>query len=134
MSEILIRAALETQLSGIAPAIATAWENVDFLPPDVSTPYQEVHLLFSDPENPEMSAGYREVGYMQVKLHYPIGAGSAAAATRATLVRNAFTKGMSFNTGNVVVTILKTPTIGGGSVDEDKWVVPIKVPFFANFF
>jgi hypothetical protein len=134
MSVVAIRAALETQLNSIAPAIATAWQNVAFAPPPVATPYQEVHVLFADPENPEMSAGYREIGYMQVKLKYEIEKGSAAANARAILVRNAFLRGRSFVNSGVTVTVSKTPTIEGGSVDGDRWVVPVKIQFFANLF
>ena len=54
MSIVSIRAALETALNAITPAIATAWENDAFTPPDLETPYQAAFLLLAQPENTEI--------------------------------------------------------------------------------
>lgn len=134
MSVVTIRAILETALNGMAPSIATAFENVTFQPPAADVPYQAVFVLFATPDNPETGSGYRELGYMQVTLKYPIQAGSGDTAARAIAVRNLFNKNTSFTNSGVVLTISKTPSIGNGVVDEDRWAVPIKIPFHANFF
>ncbi len=134
MSIVSIRAALEAQLNGMSPALPTAWENFAFTPPAPSSPYQKVDLLFATPDNPEMGTGYRELGYMQVTLRYPLQKGPAEAAARAILLRTTFPKNLSLTSGSIVVTISKTPAIGSGAKDGDRWAVPVKIPFHSNIF
>lgn len=134
MSLTLIRAALETQLNAMAPAIATAWENAEFAVPAPTVPYQRVDLMLATPENPETGAGYRELGYMQVTLKYPLNGGPGAAAARAAAIRATFPKNLALTSGGVVTTISKTPAVSVGVVDGDRWSVPVKIPFHANFF
>lgn len=132
MSLSLIRSALETALAAITPVIATAYENVAFTPPAPTTPYQRVWLLTADPDNPEASNGYTERGYMQVDLCYPLGGGPAAATARAQIIRDAFKRGRLLTASSVKVTIEKTPTISGGSREEERHVVRVKIPFYAH--
>lgn len=134
MSQIAVRAAFETALAALTPAIATDFENANFVKPGPSTPYQSVKLLFAKPENPEMGTGYRELGYMQVTLFYPLGVGTLVAATRAKLLRDTFVKNTSLTNSGVVVTVNATPEIATGSPDDDRWMIPVKVPFHANLF
>jgi len=128
-----VRAALEVAVAAITPALATAWENAAFVPPAATTPYQEVHVLFADPDNPVIGPGYVEQGYMQVSLMYPLAAGSVDAGTRAKLIRDTFRRGLSLTNSGVVVTIDKTPAIGNGIPDGSRWRLPVKIPFRANF-
>lgn len=134
MSQIAIREALETHLENMAPSIETAWENNAFKPPAPSVPWQEAHVLFATPDNPVFGAGYIEQGYLQVSLKYPLQAGSATAGARAKLIRDTFPRGLSISNNGVVVTIDKTPAIGNGIPDGDRWSVPVKIPFHANIF
>lgn len=134
MSVVIIRSILETALDAITPSIATAFENVSYQPPSATIPYQIAWVIFATPDNPETGAGYRELGFMQVTLQYPLQAGTSAAAARAILIRETFKKNTSLSNSGVVVTINKTPAIGNGVVDTDRWAVPVKIPFHANFF
>jgi len=134
MSVVDVRAALEKHLNTMAPALSTAWENQDYKPPGPKTPYQRVWLLLAQPENPETGVGYREIGYLQVTLFYPIQDGSGAAAARAALIRSHFPRNLSITQGSIVVTVDRTPEIGNGTVDEDRWALPVKIPFHANIF
>lgn len=131
MSAVKVKAALETALNAMSPALATAWEGVQFQPVS-GTPYQQVNVLFAPPENVEYGRRYREVGYMQAKLMYPLGAGLSAAMARAELIRATFYRGASFTSGGVTVIIEKTPEISPGSADGDRWAIPVKIRFFAN--
>lgn len=131
MSVVAIRAALETALNGMNPTIATAWENVAFTPTP-GTPYQQVNVLFAEPENNEYGSRHREIGYMQVKLMYPLQNGTATAAARAELIRTTFYRGATFTSGGVTVVIEKTPEVSPGSVEGDRYTIPVKVRFFAN--
>ena len=131
MSSVKVKAALETALNAMSPALLTAWENAQFQPV-AGTPYQQVNVLFAPPENVEYGRRYREVGYMRVMLMYPLGNGLADAMARAELIRASFYRGASFVKDTVTVIIERTPEISTGSVDGDRWAIPVKIRFFAN--
>jgi len=131
MSLTAVRAALETKLFGMTPALATAYENVPYTP-IVGTPYQAVYLL-PVVDNPTMGNDYyREQGIFQVSLFYPLQAGSATAAARAELIRTTFKRGTSMVSGTTTVRIANTPDIGQGRVDGDRWHIPVKIAYFAE--
>lgn len=131
MSAIKIRGALETALNAISPALSTALENVKFEPVS-GTAYQQVNILFAEPDNVEYGRAYRELGYMQVKLMYPLQVGTNAAMTRAELLRSNFYRGASFTNSGVTVIVEKTPEIGSAQVEGDRWAIPVRIRFFAN--
>ena len=126
-----IRAALETALNAMSPSLATAWENVAFVPV-AGTAYQEVHLLCAKPFNAEFGDRHQEVGYMQVKLMYPLQIGTSTVAARAELLRTTFKRGNTFVSGGVTVMITATPEVGVGSVEGDRYAVAVKIPFMAQ--
>lgn len=134
MSSVKVKAALEMALDAMVPALATAWPNVAFTPPiDSSTPWQRADVLFAAPEDLEIGSTYhREQGVFLVTLSYPLQTGTGAAQTRAELLRGIFFRGATFTNAGVVVTIEQTPEIPAGFADGDRWVVPVKVRFFAN--
>lgn len=134
MSQVLIRTALETAINGMAPSLFTAWENVTAKPPVPTTPYQQVFIKFGMPENIEQGLGYNEIGYMQVKLLYPINEGDAPARARALMLRTLFKKKASFSSGGVTTTIIKTPEIPGGTTDGDRWAIDVIIPFMAQIY
>ena len=132
MSAVSIRAALETALNAITPAIATSFENAPFTKPAVQIPFQECLILFASPNNIVYGSSHIEVGFMQVNLMYPLQAGSAAAQARAELIRSTFIRGASFTSGAVTVNINKTPEITPAQVDGERFVIPVRVPFYSN--
>ena len=131
MSLAAIRAALETALDGISPAIQTAWENVDF-EPTVGTPYQSVHLLTATPDNREIGPGYTEQGFLHVNLFYPIGNGPADAQARAALIRAAFPFRSTFAAGSETVLINATPEVGPARIEDDRYLLPVRIRFEAH--
>ena len=134
MSITAIRAALETALAGMAPTLATAYENTAFAS-TTGIPYQAVTLMPAAPDNTSMGSGhYREQGIFQVSLFYPIQGGPAAAAARADLIRAAFKRGNAFVNAGITVLITKTPEISSGSIDSDRWMVPVKIRYQADIF
>jgi hypothetical protein len=130
MTALLIRAALEGRLAAMSPSLATAYENVPFKPTN-GTAYQAVYVLFAQPDNREIGRQYVARGFMQVSLFYPQGAGSAPAATRAELIRTTFPRGLSLTNGGVIVTIERTPEILPGRNEDDRFVLPVRIPFYA---
>lgn len=132
MSAVLIRTALETALAAMSPSLATAYENTPYTP-IVGTPYQRVTLLLADPFQPEIGRMTQERGFLQVSLAYPLNAGPSAAATRAELIRDTFYRGRSFTASGITVTIEKTPEISPAMIEPDRYVVPVRIRFFANY-
>jgi len=133
MSIISVRAALQSKLDGMSPALATAWENFkdDSVPID-GVPYQAAYLLPSV-ENPTMGDDYhRLIGIFQINLYYPLLEGTATAEARAELISTTFKRGTSMASGGITTRIEKTPEIMPGRADGDRWMIPIKIRFFAG--
>lgn len=132
MSIVSVRAALQSALDGMTPDLATAWENVGYTPVD-GTPYQAAYVMPATPGNPTFGDDYyQEQGIFQISLFYPLDEGTAAAEARAQLIRTTFKRGTSMASGSVTVRIDKTPEIGLGRVDGDRWHIPVKVRWFAG--
>ncbi len=133
MSLIAVRAALETKLAAMTPALSTAVENVPFTPV-AGTPFQAAYFMPSV-DNPTMGDGfYRVMGIFQVSLFYPLNTGSGTAAARAELIKTAFKRGTTLTSGTVTVKIDKTPEIPQGRVEGDRWHIPIRIPFYADIY
>lgn len=132
MSSVLIRAALESALAGMSPPISLAYENAAFTPV-TGTPYASVNLLMARPTMLEMDQRlHREQGFMQVTLRYPLNAGPSAAQSRAEAIRSTFYAGRSLTASGVTVTIDGTPHIAPAAVDADRFVLPIRINFYAH--
>jgi hypothetical protein len=134
MSISSVRIALESKLNAMTPSLSTAYENVPFTPV-TGTPYQMVFLLPATPANPTMGDGYyREQGIFQVTLMYPLQAGPKTAADRAELIRAAFKRGTSMTSGGITTIVERTPEIGQGRVDGDRWALPVKIRWYAGIY
>ena len=134
MSIASVRIALESRLNSMANPISYAWENVPFTPVS-GVPYAAAYLMPAAPANPTMGDGYyREQGIFQVSLFFPLQAGPKAAADRAELIRAAFKRGTTLTSSTVSVIIERTPEIGQGRVDGDRWALPVKIRWFAGVF
>lgn len=131
MTALTVRAALESALAGMTPSIAHAWENAPYAPV-AGTPYARVTLLLAQPANAEIGPGYTEQGFMQVDLAYPLDKGPAQAANRAELIRTTFHRGASFTASGATVNIERTPEIMPGRVEDDRYVVPVRIRFYSH--
>ena len=131
MSITAIRAALEVALKSITPAIATAWENIEFSPTE-DVPFQRLGLGRAKPDDSEIGQLHIEQGILIVSLNYPTGVGPCDAEARADLVRSTFAKGRSFSASGVTVTIMGTPEVPQGQPVEGWFVVPVKIPWRAQ--
>lgn len=126
-----VRAALETALAAVAGIPSIAYENRPFTP-TVGTAYAAAYMLFAEPDNPEIGGLYTERGVFQVNLFYPLSAGPGDAEEMAGTIRTAFARGSSFTASGVTVQIEKTPEIGPGRVEDDRYLKPVKIRFFAH--
>lgn len=132
MSHTAIRIALETALNAMTPSLATAFENNKY-EPVAGTPYQQAFVLLAEPDNPTMGNTFkREQGIFQINLRYPLNTGTASVNARAELLKTSFPRAERFTSGGVTVTVEKTPHVAPGFVEGDRWVVPVKIRFFAN--
>ena len=131
MSLLAVRNALETALNGISPSLATAWENSPYTPVS-GTPYQRVYLLAAEPDNPEMGRHTTERGFLQISLAYPLDDGPSAAMTRAELIRSTFYRGAAFTASGITTQIERTPEIAPAQIEDDRYVIPVRVRFFAH--
>lgn len=132
MSLAAVRAALETKLATITPALATVFGNSPYTGSQ-GTPYQRVFMIPAEPLNDEISSSFAERGVMQVNLAYPSLAGDGAAEARAILIQAAFKRKLSLPAiSGVITSIWRTPHIGAGFTnDEGRWVVPVRIRYFA---
>lgn len=134
MSIVNIRAALETALNAVTPSIPTAWENLDFTPPAISSPYQRAYVMFAKPDNFERGGNYAEIGIFHINLVYPKSVGSRDAALRCELLRTTFHRGATFIFSGTRVIVTLTPEIVAGSVEGDRFTMSVKVPFSSFIF
>lgn len=130
MSIVQVRAALETALDSMTPALATAWQNVPFTPV-LGVPYQRATLLTAEPYHQEFGAVYQELGYLHVDLFYPQSVGAGVVEARAELLRATFKRGATFINGGIATTISATPELASAYNDGDRFVRPVKIRFHA---
>lgn len=133
MSLTAIRKALESALDAISPPINTAWENT---PPafvgDPATPYQTATVLLAEPANIEIGPGYWEQGILAINLFYPKDGGPKPAHDRAELIRTAFPFAASLVSGGQVVNIIATPEVVPARIEDDRFMVPVRIRFQAR--
>jgi hypothetical protein len=134
MSLTAIRAALETTLNAISPALTTIWENTEASTPVNGTAYQRVFLLPGPPLNLEIGPSYTEQGVLQVSLYYPLGTGPAAATARAEAIRAAFKFASTHTASGVKVLVTATPEIGPARTEDDLYFLPVRVRFEAQIY
>lgn len=132
MSNADIRRALENRVKTLEPLLPTAWENVNFSPPD-QAPYQQTNVMFAQPEDVGFrDSPYIQRGIFQITLHYPLNQGPGYAQARGELFRNHFYRGLTCPDNVVAVVIDLTPEVTGGQVEENAYVVRVKVRFYCQ--
>ena len=125
-----IRAALDTRLESLSPAIATAYEGRTFAPPVTSVPYQSVHLLPARPDNPTLTEQLRvDTGIYQVTLLYPREGDTATVDARVGALQSHFAAGTVLTSGTISVRIVGTPAIAAGMPAGDRWAVPVSIRY-----
>lgn len=128
MQEIIdAKRAVERILINLAPTLPTAFEGVDFEPPD--TIYQACFISINTPDDPVWPAGYhRENITFNVFVVDKKGEGTTAALSRASLIREAFYKGLTLIENGTKILILSTPQIMGTSAtNNNRIVVPVMI-------
>lgn len=128
-----IRAALESALADISPAIDTAWENVKFTP-TTNQPYQRVFLkVVADvPVQSCRETIYR--GVLYIRLFYPLNVGSNDITSRFEAIKTKFALGSSHSDADTIATCIinYTPEFNTEGVDGDRFTGLVKIRFYTN--
>lgn len=132
MSRADITQAMESRLHALPQRPPTAWENVNFVPTN-GVGYISSYTLFAMPDD----VGYRDSpfiqrGYMQIGVHWPTNTGAGAAQAEAERIAAWFARGSSFVNDGTTVIIDRTPEITGGSIEDGRYVVRVRVRFFSR--
>lgn len=134
VNNLAISKALEVRLAALNPALPTDWENTNYTP-ETGVAYQAATVLFAEPENPTFGDDfYRQRGYLQVQLRYPANTGKAAAFQRAGLLQSWFKRGLSLEADGITTIVEKTPEVTNGTNDGDRYVVNVRIRFYANIY
>lgn len=129
-----IKAALETVLAGLSPALPTQWEGTPITPPTPASGWLRTHLLpaVSKPAGLGSAAQTIHTGIFQVSVFWPAGVGTGAAVAVADAVAALFHRGSSASSGSTRVEFL-TPSIAPLiHATDDPWLhIPVSVPYRA---
>lgn len=134
MSTVAIRAVLEKRLAAMVGRPADIqWElaKTVFVPPP-GLPYLRNWLLPAAPFNfGGLSTRRRLSGVFQVDVLYPY-AERENAQPMADAVAAWFPQGFTDTANSVTTAVDRTPEVKSGRVEGDKWVIPVRVTYFAN--
>lgn len=135
MSLIDIRSMLETQLSTLTPKVSTQYENVTFTPV-TNVPYQSVNLIMNEPDDPTIGSSglYREKGFFQITLRYPLGNGTTQAMTQAEAIRHIFAQGTVLTKNGFRLICTRTPYIRVMPNEVDRFVVIVRCSFTVDVY
>jgi hypothetical protein len=128
----VIRQAMETHLQTLDPDFATAWENKDFKPTDA--PFQVPTFLFAEPDDRGFrDSPFTQRGILTVTLAFPLNEGPGKAEAKAEEVRNYYDRGLSLLTSEgFSVVVDRTPEITGGEVQENRYIIRVRIRFYAH--
>ncbi len=130
MSNSKIKQVVETYLKSLTPDFPTAWENVNFKPP--AGPFQVPTFLFAEPDNRgSKDSPYLQRGLCTINLAYPTNQGGGAAQAKAEDLKEHFKAGTTIAADDFNVIVEKTPEITGGNIEESRYIVRVRVRFFA---
>ncbi len=121
-----IKRAVERHHSQMPSQWVTAYEGVNFNPPDGN--YLMTQFRIGKPSDPTLGLGYhRENLQFQVFVMTPRGKGTGEATRQAELIRNRFAKGTYLNEAGVRIYVLETPFVGSATIVQGRVMVPVLV-------
>ena len=130
MKNEIIIPAMETYLKLLDPTFPSAWDNAEFKPP--VGPFQAISFLFAEPDDRGgKDSPVLQRGYMDIALAWPPNVGSGAANVKAKNVAEHFKRGTTIETPNFNIIVERTPTINGGQVEGDRFIVRVRIRWYA---
>jgi hypothetical protein len=114
----------------ISPAIAIAYPNISFTPPDGET-YLEAVLLPNTTVTRSVSASgsNQHQGILQISVMHPVGKGAIPALEVAGQVIEHFTRGTVLHGDGIAVSIIKQPWSAPPMTEPDRIRVPVSIPY-----
>lgn len=132
MSIVKISAAFEKKLKALDLTFPTANENASFTPV-TGTAYQRTRLLPSQPENPTIGGNhYREVGFYEIVLFYPVNTNRGTAQAKAEAIKAHFSRGTAMTENGITVVVARTPNISPAITDGDRYAIPISINYYSD--
>lgn len=134
MSSVIIQSLLESRVdSHKGSDVDLARPNVNYTPG--TRPWIKLDVLYSKASNPTMGDGFkREVGILQLLLHYPPNNGAGSALAKAESLKTAFKRGTSMASGIVNVWVDSHPWSTEVPGDESWYKVVVNVPFLGDVY
>ena len=136
MSFVDAKKAIEKKLNTLPGVIATAREGMAFTP-TVGTPYQRINILKAAPEDLVQGRKITRIsGIAQITLFYPtpVATGTTLPDNMAESIKALFKPVQTLTEGSTKVFITESATITTGYADGDRWVVPVSVKFYFDFY
>lgn len=132
MSQENIRKAFEKKLISYTPVNTISFEAAEFKAP-TSGAYFVCRLIPAEVQNPTFGDNYhREVGVFSVVVCTPVGKGSQLAALKAGELKELFYRSLSLFEGGDCVIVDRTPSIGSGYIDGNKYCIPVRIRYYSN--
>lgn len=132
MSVVKISAAFEKKLKALDITFPTAYENASFTPV-TGTAYQRTRLLPAQPENPTIGGNhYREVGFYEIVLFYPLNTNRGTAQAKAEAIKAHFARNTAMTENGITVVVSRTPSISPAIVDGDRYAIPISINYYSD--
>lgn len=126
--------AIERVITNTFSSMKIAYEGVDFKPP-TNEMYLTISFRVNNPTDPTLGKEYyRENITCTILVVDAINKGTTAAYTQAALVREALDKGSSFQEGNTLIHVLRTPQIAGSSITNQRVVVPVIISLTSEVY
>ncbi len=127
-----IRLSLMKHLKNLDDSFETSYPNVKYTP-KVDVPYQVVWVIPNKTMNPTLGDSYhRENGTLRIDLRYPAWKGEGGAVSKAESIQSHFKRGLTITNNDVKVDITHTPSIGEGRLEDDRWVIPIRIDWISH--
>lgn len=134
MSIVAVRAGLETRLNIMAGRPTDIqWElESEVFTPTVGAAYLRPWLIPAPPFNyGGTTPAKRLSGIFQIDLCWPYDDRENSAPMADALAAQ-FPQGLSVNANSVTTRVDRSPEIRSGRVEGDRWVIPVRVTYFAN--
>ena len=133
--EASIQTALLERVASLAlsPVLEIAWENANFDPPE-----NESYIVVKQFPNGNTrysqtgSDPHQRIGILQLMLVTPLNKGPSTAAETAGLIAEHFPAGLIMRSGDVKVTVTKSPEVATAINTDVSHDVPISVEYECN--
>lgn len=125
---------LMQRYNSVSPGVTVVFPNMKESPVQ-GVPWERVDYLDAQTENPSTGDNFkRDIGIMQVTLHYPRNAGAGQARIRAKALCDGFKRGLSLAEGTQTLRMLRSPWAVDLPVDPSWFRIAVSIPYTVDIF